>query len=328
MNVGLEQALIDAAARPYDGGRVHAFSDLARRADADGQDEAAFNARLGLLDAAVMTNRFEVALATCPPRRADADAEPGRFQLEEQLLLAFPMVLGGATGFPDVPRKRLEELGEDFSRRSAAAGRHDSEIAAGLYRLATAMGDLPKAATLLQRMTSPWGGHFEECPHCRLRHETMLPWCAEDHPAVLKLVRRLIDGDLRCTRFEFCGPRDALLLRSLVLSDQWDEAVDRYRIAAGAIQSGPFWVMMPGLHLSFLAHVIHRGGVPGLSADAAAADLAGLLQRCLRNLEGVTPDNRMELFTAAAPSLAALRLAGAVPRLALPIDDPLAPLAG
>ncbi len=337
MNHELNLALEAAAERPYDGRRVDAFADLARRAEGDRADEAAFHARLGLLDAAVMTNRFDVALATFPRLLAAADAEPGRFLLEDQLLLAFPMLLGGATCFPEVSRSRLNELGEDFARRSAAAGRHDSEIAGGLFRLAAATGDLDAAAALLTRMRSPWGGHFAECEHCRLRQEMMLPWCSDDHPAVLRLVRRLIDAELRCTRFEFCGPREALILRSLAESEEWTEAGLRSRVALGSLGAGPFWVMMPGLSLSFLARVVRRGGIPGLAVAEAAERLRALLVRCVTLFEGISPDNRMEFFTAAAPALTALADAGAraggagaidVPALRFPAADPLAPLAG
>ncbi|QDT18152.1 hypothetical protein [Alienimonas californiensis] len=328
MTDDLNQALEDAADRPYDARRVDAFAELARQADAEGSAEAAFNARLGLLDAAVMTNRFDVALAAFPRLLADVDAEPGRFALEDQLLLAFPMLLGGATSFPEIPRSRLRELGEDYAGRAAAAGRHASEIAGGLFRLAAATGDLDRAAELLRQMSDPWGGHFAECPHCRLRHELMLPWCADDQPAVLRLVRRLIDDDLHCTRFEFCGPREALILRPLALRDALPEAVRRYRAAASGIRSGPFWVVMPGLHVGFLAHLIRRGGTSDLSVADAADALRRLLIRCAALSEGVSPDNRMELLTAAAPAVAALAELDAVPALRLPAGDSLAPLAG
>ncbi|NNJ25296.1 hypothetical protein [Alienimonas chondri] len=328
MTTALDDALEEAASRPYDAGRVDAFADLARRAEADGHAEAAFNARLGLLDAAVMTNRFDIALSTFPRLLADADAEPGRFQLEDQLLLAFPMLLGGATSFPEIPLERLRELGEDFARRAAAAGRHDSEIAGGLFRLAAATGDLSRAERLLKRMSKPWGGHFAECTHCRLRHELMLPWCAEDHPTILRLVRRLIDEDLRCVRFEFCGPREALIFRSLTLAGELDEAIRRYRVAAAGMRSGPFWVVMPGLHLSFLSHVIHRGGADGLTVPEAGAALSALLRRCVGLADGISPDNRMELLTPAAPAIAALAEIGDPPPLRFPAGDPLADLAG
>ncbi|MFH5803265.1 hypothetical protein [Alienimonas sp. DA493] len=328
MTDALDRALEEAAERPYDARRVDAFADLARQAEAGGHAEAAFNARLGLLDAAVMTNRFDVALAAFPRLLADADAEPGRFALEGQLLLAFPMLLGGATSFPEIPLRRLRELGEDYATRAAAAGRHDSEIAGGLFRLAAATGDLDKAAALLRRMSNPWGGHFAECPHCRLRHELMLPWCADDQPAVLRLVRRLIDGDLHCTRFEFCGPREALILRPLALRNALPEAVRRYRTAAAGMRSGPFWVVMPGLSLGFLAHLIRRGGTDELPVADAAVALRRLLVRCASLSEGISPDNRMELLTAAAPAIGALAEFDAVPALRLPPDDPLAPLAG
>ena len=338
MTEELARLLEDAADRPYDVRRVDAFADLARRAEVGGEVEAAFNARLGLLDAAVMTNRFDVALATFPRLLADADAAPGRFALENQLLLAFPMLLGGATSFPEIPLDRLDELGEDFAHRAAAAGQHDSEIAGGLFRLAAATGDLSTAETLLRRMASPWGGHFAECPHCRLRHELMLPWCQDDRDAVLGLVRRLIEDELRCVRFEFCGPREALILRPLALladageepaaGDPLAEAVRHYRVAAAGLRSGPFWVVMPGLHLGFLARLVRRGGTAELSEPDARQALRSLLIRCVSLLEGISPDNRMEFLTSAAPAIATLAERNDMPALRFPPNDPLTPRSG
>ncbi len=220
--------LLDAARRPEDGAMAKAdlCEQAVREADALGDLELAYDARLELLDAACWAGdprRMSVTLAWC---LAHHDRTPTATDLFD-VLWRYKWVALEMPQFVEVDRVRIERLLEDMDDRVRRAGYSPRPVFMHRVEAAMRLGDVAAATRYEAEFLASPRDALADCAACERHHRVMHAlWSGHDDEA-LTLAAPLIDGRSGCAEV----PASTLghLLVPLLRRGEIDRAVELHR---------------------------------------------------------------------------------------------------
>lgn len=139
-------AILDEAGGLTDGpAKVDLLQEAVRLADHARDADAGFQARLRLMEAALVCGSADVLLVAYTWCLAQAEKEPERFGLY-QVLWRYRWAIVYLPTFPEVPRARIEEAIEDMAGRYRAAGASLRPVHLLHWKVAMKLGDAQLAA--------------------------------------------------------------------------------------------------------------------------------------------------------------------------------------
>ncbi|WP_410813312.1 YbjN domain-containing protein [Micromonospora sp. 067-2] len=175
----LVTALADARDLPDGPGRLVALERLAERADAAGDLRSALDARLALIEAYLLGERWRLVepVRRC---RAAADYRPELLtDAEARLLLRLQRyAVEALLGTPRIGLDQTRSLLDDLAHRLAADGPDAPTVAELRCRIADHLGDEPTARDWYQRWAGTLPGPTGGCPGCApaRRAELLAGW--------------------------------------------------------------------------------------------------------------------------------------------------------
>lgn len=129
------------------------LQEAVRQADLSGDEDAGYDARDALLDAAHEVGDNAAILTTFGWLLNYADQHPEE-EKEEELFWRYKWVLAICRSLPSVPLERIHALQADFARRTRAAGLGERTANMERWRLALNLGDLEAAEEWRQKVTA------------------------------------------------------------------------------------------------------------------------------------------------------------------------------
>jgi hypothetical protein len=182
---------------PYGPGRVAVLEEAVRHADRHADVPAGYDARMELLDAAVMGGRGDLLVAHYPWCLAQFDRDPARFD-EFQLLWRFKWVIWRAIAFPEITLPQIHGLFDEMTTRFRRFGAGERVLAK--YRLSLAMhvGDTAAAAESFDEFLRQPRDSLSNCPACEA--DTIVDyhnWRGE-HERAVDAAKNVVNGRLSC----------------------------------------------------------------------------------------------------------------------------------
>ncbi|MCC7388129.1 MAG: hypothetical protein IT431_05100 [Phycisphaerales bacterium] len=194
------QALLDEAyALPDSAARDAIFESAARRAEALGDLDTAWDARCAILQSAAShaAPKFEtlfMCLAWC---FAVSDDDPDRFN-PASILWQYKWIATDAPGYASVPRAVLERIVDDMDDRFVRAGWGRR---AGLHKridLAVLLGEYQRARELIPAWLAAPRDRGSDCLACERDTLVWLHAKLGDHEAAWREAKPIVRGQLSC----------------------------------------------------------------------------------------------------------------------------------
>jgi tetratricopeptide (TPR) repeat protein len=248
----LVERLNRATSTPYGKARSALLEDVVRRADAAGNDELAFYARLALVTAYVMGAEPRKSLVPFARCVTDWDADPAKYQEHAQTFLwCFKYVPSTLTKFPEVSLAQTNAVVDDMERRWRAGGHSMHAVHHYRWLVANHVGDAGTAAEEYRLWSTAPRDGLSDCigcdPTAKARHliETGRPADA------VALATGVLDGQLTCNE----QPQQMLtaLLSAYVAEGMYSEAVDAHRRAYRILRNSPGELDSYAEHIIFCA---------------------------------------------------------------------------
>ncbi|MEV0588281.1 hypothetical protein [Nonomuraea sp. NPDC050310] len=248
-----EELLFEAYGLPYGEARTILLERAVKEAEAEGDPERLFDARLALTGAYQHGGEPGKSFAVFSRNVAALDAEPGRYGREaaDTLLWHFKWIAGDTRSFPEVPLRRALDVLDDMERRYVLAGHGPHAVHAQRSALARHLGDREQAEHHYRLWCTTPRDELSDCVGCdpsgKVAH---LVWLGRDEEAV-ELAAPVLAGELTCTE----QPQDILteLLLPYLRTGRHAEAAAAhqraYRIIAGKVHN----LAEIGRHLEFCA---------------------------------------------------------------------------
>ena len=268
-------------------------------ADAAGDREAGYRARLALTSAACFGGAPGVMLVAYAWLLAWLDESPGRSFVDEyQVLWRYKWVLSAVAEFPDYSLAQCEALLADLARRFAAAGAARQAVLRAEFNLARAFEDRPRARGLAPRVRRARPGYLSDCEACRANGDIAYQFWLGRPAAAVKAAKPILEGNLTC----HAVPRNtyADLLLPHFARGELAEAMACHRAGYRLVARVPGCVEEQARHAEFLALT---GNLP------RAAQLVG--KHLGAALACRSPDDRLVALQSHRVALYHLREAGA-----------------
>ncbi|ADB35009.1 hypothetical protein Kfla_6006 [Kribbella flavida DSM 17836] len=296
MTDDLVERLSRAQSTPYGKARSALLEDVVRRADAAGDQELAFFARLALVTAYVMGGEPRKSLVPFARCVADWDADPAKYQQHSHTFFwCFKYAPSTLTKFPEVPLDQTYGVLDDMERRWRVGGYSLHAVHQHRWLVAAHVGDTDAAAEHFRLWSTSPRDELSDCIGCdptqKVQHLTATGRTAE---AVAQAVG-VLDGQLTCNE----QPQQMLtaLLPAYVAEGMYAEAVDAHRRAYRILRNQPGELSAYADHIRFCART---GNLPRA---------VELVERHLPELdESPSPLATMEFTVAASYALSRVDL--------------------
>ncbi|MFC6593016.1 hypothetical protein ACFP81_14055 [Deinococcus lacus] len=241
--------LIEQAYKTGDHAEAFAlWQEAVRQADLQGDEEAGYEARDGLLDAAQEATDGVTMLTTFSWMLNYADTHPEEDK-EDDLFWRYKWAIAVARFMPKVPLERLHALQDDFERRTVAAGL--GRRTADVYRWSLALhrGDLETAEQLRQSVSKQKSGWLD-CNACDtdllVQH-----WLAQGElEKALKAAKPILDGKRSCNRIP--ARTYTHFLRPLLDAGRAEEAQDMHLKGYKMVRRDEDSLREQSAHLAYL----------------------------------------------------------------------------
>jgi cellulose synthase operon protein C len=294
MTDDLVERLQRAESAPYGKARSALLEDVVRRADAAGNQELGFYARLGLVTAYVMGGEARKSLVPFARCVADWDAEPERYSDHTHTFLwTFKYAPSTLSQFPEVPLAQTYGVLDDMERRWRTGGHSMHAVHQYRWMVADHIGDRETAAEQYRLWSTAPRDSLSDCVGCdptsKVQH-----LIGTGRPAdAVALAVGVLDGTLTCAE----QPQQMLteLLPAYVAEGMYSEAVDAHRRAYRALRN------LPGELNAYASHVVFCARTGN---ETRAVEL---VERHLGELDD-PPSALAEMNFAAAASLALSRV--------------------
>jgi hypothetical protein len=230
---------------------VGLLEEAVRLADAAGEVYGAYHTRSQLVEAAVFSGFHEKALVAFSWMLAQADRDPDEFDTPN-LLWQYKWILGNVSHYPQIPRRRILDLLDDFERRLTRHG-HGLRSAHNLrMQAAMGMGELVEAERRLRQWIACSRDALADCPACELNsHVELLADLERDDEALFKAAP-ILRGRLSCAEV----PHDTYgnLMRPLLRLGRLDQAREHYKVGYRLVSHSRAFIDALAEHLLLLAH--------------------------------------------------------------------------
>jgi cellulose synthase operon protein C len=257
----LRGLLRQAEQLPYGGAQVALVEQVLRHADAAGDRELAFEARIFATTAYNYAGEMAKALVTFTRCLSEFDTQPAPFHARyaHQLLWYFKWMVSALTEFPEVPLARTYEVLDDMERRYREAGNRLQAVYKHRFVVARHVGDPDAAELWYQRWISAPRDRLSDCSGCDPSEQVgYLTSRGRDEEAIA-LAAPVLAGRVTCTE----QPQFMLveLLTPYVRTGRLEAAADAHRRAYRAHRAHLADLESIGRHIEFCARTgnEHRG---------------------------------------------------------------------
>lgn len=223
------------------------FQEAARQADLQAEEEAAVEARRGLLHSANALGDGPTLLTAFGWLLAHTDADPNGDDTD--LLWRYKWAIAVAMGLPSIPLTRLNALLDDFESRTRQSGLGDRTANIYRWKLALHRGDLAGAEELRLKLKGT-RRKWLDCAACDtdllVRHHL----AHGDLKAALKAAQPVLSGRQSCNRVPNRTHTELMLARWQ--AGQRSEAQEHHCAAWAGLEDATDSLTEQSMHLAYL----------------------------------------------------------------------------
>jgi tetratricopeptide (TPR) repeat protein len=280
-------------------GQIALAEETLRHAEAAGDPDVAFDARMAATNAFHRGGEPAKAFVTFARCLAEYDADPGRRSAQDEHLLLwyFKYVISSMAKFPEMPLARTDAVLDDMERRYRQGGHSLHAVYAYRHVIATHVGDTEQADHWYRLWDTAPRDENSDCAGCDPTAKVYHLLWRERHADAIAVAEPALAGRLTCSE----QPQSILtaLMIPYLWTGQLEQARDAHRRAYRAFQANPADLGSVADHVEFC----------GLTGN----EMRGLelIERHLAWLERApTPKAEMEFASAAGQVLCRLTAAG------------------
>jgi hypothetical protein len=230
--------------------RISVLEEAVKIADEEGDLDAAFGARMNLMDAATMGGRPDLLLSAFTWCLAEHDRDPDRFDLKE-LLWKYKWVVCNVVEFPHISRAQIESMLADMARRFEEAGSTLHGVHQARREILADMGDFAGADEATARLAATKRDWLSDCRACVCDVNAGQHAAQERDADALADAAPILAGRMKCS--EVPHRTYSQLLLPLVRLGRLEEAREYHEIGFDLIGENPEFVAAAASHLEFLA---------------------------------------------------------------------------
>lgn len=238
--------------------RVAVAEEAVRLADLSGDEEAGYEARMALIQTAVMSGQAEKMFPAFAWCQQYAERHPDEVD-DYSLAWYHKWVLGSALQFPQIPLARLHELHASYARYARKLGAGASSIPYMQMKLAMHTGHRAEA----QRAFTIWqmAGHdaLSDCSACEAQNHAEYHLFMGDDAACIGQGQVILDRKMSCA--EVPHQTYSLLLGPLMRAGQRERALKDAARGRKMVEGNPDLLGTQAEHLEFLALTDRAGAL-------------------------------------------------------------------
>ncbi|MBF9134181.1 hypothetical protein I0C86_35375 [Plantactinospora sp. S1510] len=238
---------------PYGAGQIAAVEQLIRQADAEGDDEFAFVARVVGTDSYVFGGEPGRSFVTFSWCLADFDGPPKPYHQrnEHNLLRQFKYMINSLLNFPEVPLDRTYAVLDDMERRYRDGGHGLQAVYKRRHRVARHLGAMDEAEQWYRRWLTTPRNQLSDCAGCDPSSQIDYLASMGRHEEAVALAEPVLTGRLGCAM----QPQTVLttLLRSYLHTGRRTEAREAHLRAYRRHRSNVADLRDIGEHVTFCA---------------------------------------------------------------------------
>jgi len=238
---------------PYGAAQIALLEQVLRHADASGDRELMYSARILGTTAYVYGGETAKSFVTFSWCLSDFDCEPAPFhqRMQHSLLWHFKYMVTALTKFPEVPLERTYAVLDDMERRYREAGHSLQAVHKHRYLVAKHVGDQAATDDWYERWKTTPRDALSDCAGCD--PTTQVTYLAEGgrHEEAVALAEPVLAGRLTCSE----QPQTILaaLLEPYVRTGRLDAAADAHRRSYRLMRPNLADLRDIGDHIAFCA---------------------------------------------------------------------------
>ncbi|MDG4834677.1 hypothetical protein O7627_36015 [Solwaraspora sp. WMMD1047] len=292
----LWRLLRQASDMPYGSGQIAAMEQLLRQADALGDGELAFTARMQATTSYVYGGEPAKSFVTFSWCLADYDRDPRPYHQRQAryLLWHFKYMINAMLNFPEIPLDRTYAVLDDMERRYREGGHSLQAVHKCRHRVARHLGHDDDAEQWYRRWTTTPRDELSDCAGCDPSSQALYLAARGRDEEAIGVAEPVLSGRLSCTEQPH-GILSSLLLPYL-RTGRRDAARDAHRRAYRAVRGNLADLWDIGDHVEFCAltdndarglEIIerHLDWLDRAPSPAAAMSFAAAAALVLRRLE-------------------------------------------
>ncbi|WP_124728334.1 tetratricopeptide repeat protein [Staphylospora marina] len=249
MNPTIDEWLRKAETLPDGDQKIELLEKAVRLADMEGDEKAAFAARLELTGAANFAGRADKALVSFAWCLARFDKNP-ELCSPYTLMWQYKWIANDLDEFPQLSLEKIRETLEDLRNRYRQLGMGERVYAMIRHRIALRRGDMEEAAEWFERWLDEPRDDLSDCLACELdTHVTFL--LKQDRlDEALRLARPLLNGDHTCKHVP--ANTWGQFLIPLAKAGRWETAEEFHRQGLAAIGAEQGFLSTVSDHVLYL----------------------------------------------------------------------------
>lgn len=244
---------------PYGDVRVSMHEDAVREADATGDIDLMFDARLSLLDGACFSGQNALGMPAVAWCLARYNAEPDRFGDQQfSLLWGLKNVLSNCYEYPQISKKQFNNLLADMEQLYRRTGYSMRPVHQVRRHFAVANGDRATAEAACAEFLLAKRDGMADCLACETDSLVEYYQFLGDHEKSVHTAKKIMEGKQRCAEVPHRTYNQ--LLRSLVALGR-DEDAERFQTRGyRLVRTNPKFLGNVALQMLYL---VQAGKLPG-----------------------------------------------------------------
>lgn len=178
--------------------QVNALENAIRLADASGDLENAFDARLELVRCGTFSGYQDKAMVAFSWCLAQSDKDPERFN-PNLLLWKYKWILGNVYCYPQVKREKIFQLQDDFESRLLANGYTLNSVLCLRWKVAMRMGDFERAKEYYAKWKEVPRDSLSDCKACVQNSVCAYLGLIGNYKESAEAAVKLLDGRMVCS---------------------------------------------------------------------------------------------------------------------------------
>lgn len=212
------------------------LDEALRRAEAAGDEEAAYATRMRLTQSAHMTGDTDAMFSSFGWCVGKHDADPERFPITVDgcdLLFQYKWMAGRLSTNPTFSLAQIEAMHEDMRARYAAAGATMSGVVQSQFHIATVTGRLDEAAAFLERRSTIEDDRYSHCEACVRNEDAWFHQLRGHDDDAIRIYDEMFENRMSCGEEPETSEAQALLpyLRAGRFDDAKAAHQRSYRVA-------------------------------------------------------------------------------------------------
>lgn len=248
----VRQLLDQSYSTPSSMNRISLAEEAARIADLHGDVDLGYEARMGVVDAAVFTGAPDRALVAFGWLLSRFDADPTHRD-QAAVLWRYKWILAALPRFPAITREQLERSDADLERRYRHYGYNLNALHKLRTTAAVARGDREAARDHFERWQNSARDASSDCRACEVDDIVHYRLFMNGAEAALEAAAPILDGRLSCSQVPH--HTIGLILGALVDLDRADEAREWHQRGYRLIRRNPTFLRSVADHVVYLVRV-------------------------------------------------------------------------